>query len=49
MSKALAEKGATIITEPLGFYVKDNEGPLLDGEIIKAKNWANDILQKIRK
>lgn len=49
ISKALAEKGATIITEPMGFYVQDNEGPLLDGEIIKAKNWADNILQKIKR
>lgn len=47
ISKALSEKGATIIAEPKGFYVKDNEGPLLDGEISNAKKWANDILQKM--
>jgi hypothetical protein len=49
ISKELAEKGATIITEPKAFYVKGNEGPLLNGEIANAKKWANDILQKTQK
>jgi len=49
ISKALIDKGATIIAEPRGFYVKDNEGPLLDGEIANAEKWANDIFQKTQK
>lgn len=40
IAKALTESGGELITPPLGFYVKDNEGPLLDGEIEKAKSWA---------
>jgi flavodoxin len=47
ISRRLQEKGATIITEPRGFYVKDKEGPLSDGEIENAKQWAKDIIQKI--
>jgi flavodoxin len=48
ISKALGEKGAAIISDSIGFYVKDNEGPLLDGEITKAQQWAADILQKTK-
>jgi flavodoxin len=49
ISKSLVEKGAIIISEPKGFYVKGNEGPLLDGEIDNAKKWGSDILKKTRK
>jgi flavodoxin len=48
ISKKLQEKGATIITEPKGFYVKDKEGPLEEGEVESAKEWARTIIQKIK-
>jgi flavodoxin len=46
ISKKLNEKGATIIVEPKAFYVKDKEGPLVEGEVENAKQWAKDIIQK---
>mgnify|MGYP000038166850 CR=1 FL=1 len=49
ISKALSKKSATIISEPKGFYVSGNEGPLLDGEIANAKNWGSEILEKLKK
>lgn len=49
ISKKLSEKGAEIISEPIGFYVKDNEGPLLEGETEKAKKWATEILNNMNK
>jgi len=43
ISKSLEQLGATIIMPPQAFYVKGNEGPLLEGEIEKAKDWAKKI------
>jgi len=40
IAKSLSMAGGDLITPPLGFYVKKNEGPLLEGEIEKAKSWA---------
>jgi len=48
ISNALKEKGGEIITSPRYFYVKGKEGPLLDGEIEKAKEWAKEIKRKIK-
>ncbi len=47
IAHVLEKAGATIISKPQGFLVKGNEGPLLDGEIAKAKTWANTVKQKI--
>jgi flavodoxin len=47
ISKALENAGAEIIIEPQAFFVKGNEGPLLDGEIEKASQWAKLIRMKI--
>ncbi|MHB8054254.1 MAG: flavodoxin family protein [Candidatus Aminicenantales bacterium] len=38
--RSLEGAGAEIAAEPGSFYVKGKEGPLLDGEIEKAKAWA---------
>jgi len=46
ISKALENAGAEIIVEPNAFFVKGNEGPLLDGEIEKASQWAKLIRMK---
>jgi flavodoxin len=47
ISKKLSEKGATVIIEPKGFYVADSKGPLVNGELENAKQWAKSIIQKI--
>ncbi|MDD5551746.1 MAG: flavodoxin family protein [Candidatus Pacebacteria bacterium] len=47
ISKKLKDAGAEIIVEPQAFYVKGKEGPLLAGEIEKAKNWAREIKSKL--
>lgn len=46
ISRLLESKGATIIAEPQGFYVKENEGPLIEGEIENAKIWARRMKVK---
>lgn len=43
-SKMLKKKGGIEVMPPKGFIVKDTEGPLRDGELDRAKTWANQIL-----
>jgi len=43
ISQALMNAGAEIIAPSEFFYVSGKEGPLLDGEIEKAKKWAKSI------
>ena len=43
IATALKAKGASILTEPKGFIVKDKEGPLRDGELDRATHWAKII------
>jgi flavodoxin I len=44
ITKALKEKGGTLVGEPLGIYVKGGEGPLKDGEIERAAAWAKGLV-----
>lgn len=44
ISKSLEKAGAEIAIESDGFGVLDSEGPLVEGEIERAKNWAKQIL-----
>jgi len=39
MAKLIKSKGYEVILPPEGFLVKEKEGPLVDGEIERAKNW----------
>ena len=48
ISKNLLKKGAHIIAAPQGFYVKDTEGPLVDGELKRAGQWAYSLINKIK-
>lgn len=43
IARSLTEAGAELITPSLAFYVKDKEGPLVNGEIAKAKCWARHL------
>jgi len=47
IADVLTGLGAKIIIESKAFYVKGSDGPLFDGEVIKAKNWATEIKQKL--
>lgn len=46
IAKALQGSGAEIIIEPQPFFVKGKEGPLFDGEMEKALEWAKEISSK---
>ncbi len=46
ISKALLKKGGELILSPEGFYVEGMEGPLTEGELERAAEWAKRIIQK---
>ncbi len=39
----LKAKGGSLVQPPEGFYVKDTEGPLKDGELDRAAAWGKKI------
>ena len=39
----LEKKGGTLIIPPEGFFVKDSEGPLKDGELERAADWGRKL------
>ncbi len=43
ISDRLEKKGGELAAPPEGFYVADTEGPLLDGELERAADWAGQI------
>ncbi|KKP70440.1 MAG: hypothetical protein UR69_C0006G0003 [Candidatus Moranbacteria bacterium GW2011_GWE2_35_2-] len=43
MSEMLSNLGAEVIVEPNWFMVTGREGPLADGELERAKEWAREI------
>ncbi|MFZ5916506.1 MAG: flavodoxin family protein [Chloroflexota bacterium] len=40
----LVKKGGVLAISPEGFYVADTEGPLLEGELERAADWARRIV-----
>jgi hypothetical protein len=40
IARRLTRKGAELVVKPEGFYVGDTEGPLLDHELERAREWA---------
>ncbi len=40
MAKALKKKGAVLADLPAGFFVADAEGPMKEGELKRAAEWA---------
>ncbi|MCJ7695599.1 MAG: flavodoxin family protein [Anaerolineaceae bacterium] len=44
--KALVKKGGESAVPSEGFFVKESEGPLANGELERAVNWAKGILTK---
>jgi flavodoxin len=43
VSKQLVKKGGMLAQSPAGFFVLDSEGPLKDGELERAAEWAKGI------
>lgn len=44
MADRLEKKGGELVLPPEGFYVGDTEGPLLEGELERAADWAKQII-----
>ena len=47
LAEVIAEKCVELIAEPREFYVTGRVGPLFQGEIESAAQWANQIMKKI--
>jgi len=47
IERGLKAKGGIPVVAPGGFFVKDKEGPLGDGEVERAIAWAGEIIQKL--
>ena len=43
IAKALVKKGGTLVAEPEGFIVENKEGPLKQGELERATQWAKQL------
>ena len=41
--KGLMNKGALVLDSSAGFFVKDSEGPLKEGELERAAEWAEGL------
>ena len=41
----LKGKGGTLVASPEGFFVKGSKGPLREGELERAADWARGILE----
>ena len=46
MASALSQKGAVLSAGPAWFIVKESEGPLVEGELEHAAQWAASLLEK---
>lgn len=47
IAKQLQNSGGEVIAEAIGFYVKGNEGPLEEGELERAMEWAKKLQSKL--
>lgn len=45
IGEKLKKKGGRLIITPEGFFVKDSEGPLKDGELERARVWAKQTIK----
>ena len=47
ISNRLVKKGGELIVPPEGFFVKESKGPLKEGELERAADWARQIMAKL--
>ncbi len=45
---SLKRKGGTLIGSPEGFFVEGTEGPLKEGELERAADWAKEIVESAK-
>lgn len=48
-AKLLRRHGATLLVEPESFFVDGYEGPLLPGELDRARSWGTDLADRLSK
>jgi flavodoxin len=46
MADQLKEQGNTLVSEPMGFIVKGQKGPLAEGELDRATLWGKELTKK---
>ena len=46
IAKALEKKGGRLVAQGEGFFVTDEQGPLKDGELERAANWAISLVKR---
>lgn len=46
LQKLMVKKGGTAVGKPEGFYVEGTEGPMADGELERASDWAASMVEK---
>lgn len=46
LQKLMIKKGGIPTGKPEGFYVKESEGPVTDGELERASLWAASLIQQ---
>lgn len=46
IADALKKKGGELVAPPEGFYVEGTEGPLVEGEVERAAEWARQVITK---
>ena len=44
IAKQLEAKGGRLVVAPEGFFVEDTKGPLVEGELERAANWARVLI-----
>jgi len=47
ISDRLVKKGGELVADPEGFFVQGMEGPLKEGELERASEWAKKLLAKL--
>ena len=47
IANKLVKKGGNLIADPEGFFVEGSEGPLKQGELERAVDWAGQILSRL--
>lgn len=47
IAKVLKKKGGVLLAEPESFFVTGMEGPLLEGELERAKTWAKEVARVV--
>jgi flavodoxin len=49
IAEALVKRGGSLLVPSKGFFVKESEGPLLEGELERAASWAKQVVEAVGK